>query len=108
VQKALTDAEEVFLPSIVLGELYYGAFKSLRTEENIARVDEFAAMSAVLGPNTATAKEYGVIKNTLRNKGHPIPENDIWVAAITKQYGLTLITRDEHFKGVEGIAIETW
>lgn len=108
VQKGIMEAEQVFLPSIVLGELYYGAGKSLRTEENISRVDEFAAMSAVLGPNTATAKEYGDIKNALRNKGCPIPENDIWIAAITKRYGLTLVTRDEHFKEVEGIAIETW
>jgi len=108
VQKGIMEAEQVFLPSIVLGELYYGARKSLRTEENISRVDEFAAMSAVLGPNTATAKEYGEIKNALRNKGCPIPENDIWIAAITKRYGLTLVTRDEHFKEVEAIAIETW
>lgn len=108
VQKGIMEAEQVFLPSIVLGELYYGARKSLRTEENISRVDEFAAMSAVLGPNTATAKEYGEIKNALRNKGCSIPENDIWIAVITKQYGLTLVTRDEHFKEVEAIAIETW
>lgn len=108
VKKGIMEAEQVFLPSIVLGELYYGAGKSLRTEENISRVDEFAAMSAVLGPDTATAKEYGAIKNALRNKGCPIPENDIWIAAITKRYGLTLVTRDEHFKEVERIAIETW
>ena len=80
----------------------------MRAQENIARVDEFAAISAILGPNTATAKEYGEIKNALRNKGRPIPENDIWIAAITKQYGLTLVTRDEHFKEVEGIAMEAW
>lgn len=40
VQKGIMEAEQVFLPSIVLGELYYGAGKSLRTEENISRVDE--------------------------------------------------------------------
>ena len=108
VQKGLMEAEQVFVPSIVLGELYYGARKSLRTQENIARVDEFAAISAVLVPNIATAKKYGEIKNALRNKGRPIPENDIWIVAITKQYGLTLVTRDEHFKEVEGITMEAW
>jgi len=108
VQKGLMEAEQVFVPSIVLGELYYGARKSLRTQENIARVDEFAAISAVLVPNIATAQKYGEIKNALRNKGRPIPENDIWIVAITKQYGLTLVTRDEHFKEVEGITMEAW
>ncbi|MCJ7545510.1 MAG: type II toxin-antitoxin system VapC family toxin [Deltaproteobacteria bacterium] len=108
VQQGLLKAEQVFVPSIVLGELYYGAQKSLRKEENIARVDEFAAASSVLGPSVATAKEYGEIKNALFNQGHPIPDNDIWIAALTKQYGVTLVTRDEHFKEVEGITIETW
>ena len=108
MQEALVEAEQVFLPIIVLGELYYGARKSLRVEENITRVDEFVAVNAVLEPNTATAREYGEVKNALRNKGRPIPENDIWIAAITKQYGLTLVTRDEHFKEVQGIAVETW
>ncbi len=108
VQEGLAEVEQVYLPIIVLGELYYGAGKSLRAEENITRVDEFAAMSAVLGPNTTTAKEYGEIKNALQNRGRPIPENDIWISAITKQNGLTLVTRDEHFKEVEGIATEIW
>ena len=58
VQQSLLKAEQVFVPSIVLGELYYGAQKSSRTEENIACVDEFAAASSVLGPTIATAKEY--------------------------------------------------
>ena len=108
VQQSLLKAEQVFVPSIVIGELYYGAQKSLRREENIVRVDEFAAASSVLGPTIATAKEYGEIKNALFNKGHPIPENDIWIAALTKQHGITLVTRDEHFKEVDGIVIETW
>ena len=43
VQQQLSTASEVFIPSIVLGELYYGAHKSARAEKNIARIDEFAA-----------------------------------------------------------------
>jgi tRNA(fMet)-specific endonuclease VapC len=70
----LREAEEVFVPSIALGELYYGACKSSRTQENIARIDDFAAQSVVLGCGTETAQQYGEIKNWLRQKGHPIPE----------------------------------
>jgi tRNA(fMet)-specific endonuclease VapC len=44
----------------------------------------------------------------LRAKGHPIPENDIWIAAHAQQYELTLVTRDAHFSAVEGIGIEVW
>lgn len=108
IQVNLANAAEVFVPSIVLGELYYGANKSLRVAENIAKIDEFAAMSSILVCGTRTAQEYGQIKNGLRAKGRPIPENDIWIAALGKQHGLTLITRDAHFGEVDGLMIETW
>jgi tRNA(fMet)-specific endonuclease VapC len=51
---------------------------------------------------------YGRIAQQLRRKGRPIPQNDIWIAATALQYDLTLVTRDEHFKQVEGLALETW
>ena len=44
----LSDANEVFIPSIVLGELYYGARKSSHGESNLQRVNEFAAANRVL------------------------------------------------------------
>ena len=90
------------------GELYYGAFKSARTENNIARIDEFAADNTVLLCDTATAQQYGFIKNQLRANGKPIPENDIWIAAIAKQYQLRLVTRDNHFQHIDELAIEQW
>lgn len=55
-----------------------------------------------------TSQQYGKIKNGLRVKGRPIPENDIWIAAICKQHGLTLISRDEHFKEIDGLPITAW
>lgn len=108
VQQHIAEAEAVFVPSIVLGELYYGARKSGRVAANLARIDEFAASSAVLVCDTATAQQYGQIKNILRTKGRPIPENDIWIAAIAQQYELTLISRDEHFREIDGLSVEVW
>jgi tRNA(fMet)-specific endonuclease VapC len=108
IMKRLRQAEQVFVPSIVIGEMYYGAFKSAHAVDNIARVDEFASASAILAPTAATAREYGEIKNALRAKGRPIPENDIWVAAIAKQHDLTILTRDEHFREVQSVVAEAW
>jgi tRNA(fMet)-specific endonuclease VapC len=108
VQERLTQAEQVFVPSIVLGELYFGARKSARIEANLAQVDEFAASSAVLACDEVTAQEYGRIKNLLRQKGRPIPENDIWIAAVALQHGLILTSRDGHFNEIEGLTIEAW
>jgi tRNA(fMet)-specific endonuclease VapC len=104
----LGEAEEIFVPSIVLGELYYGARKSSRVQANVTRIDDFAARNIVLNCDTDTAQRYGEIKNALRRKGRPIPENDIWIAAIALQYDLTLVTRDAHFKQVNSLQIEAW
>jgi tRNA(fMet)-specific endonuclease VapC len=108
IQLHMAEASEVFVPSIVLGELYYGARRSTRVTENLACIDEFVANSAVLPCDTATARQYGDIKNQLRTKGRPIPENDIWIAAIAMQYQLTLVARDGHFHAVDGLRLETW
>lgn len=101
----LSQAEMTFLPSIVLGELYYGAWKSRQKEANSTRIDVLAAKSAVLAVDAVTAWHFGRIKSALAAKGRPIPENDIWIAALAKQYGLSFPTRDQHFKEVDGIEI---
>ncbi len=108
VQQRLTQAPEVFVPSIVLGELYYGARKSVRVAANLARIDEFAAGSAVLVCTTETARQYGQIKQNLQAKGRPLPENDIWISAVDMQHGLTVVSRDEHFNEVDGLFVEKW
>lgn len=108
VEAALSGDRKVFVASTVLGELYYGANKSGRAAFNLARIDEFCGASAVLCADALTAKHYGRIKNDLRIKGHPLPENDIWIAAIAAQYGLTLISRDAHFREIAGLEVESW
>lgn len=108
VKENLAEAGVVFVPSIAIGELYFGAWKSGRAKENLARIDEFVANSVVLECNSDTARRYGEIKNALRLKGCPIPENDIWISAISFQHDLTLITRDAHFKKIDSLKMATW
>jgi tRNA(fMet)-specific endonuclease VapC len=66
VKDSLAKANEVSVPSIVVGELYFGARRSGRVQENLARVDEFVADSVVLGCDTETAHRYGEVKSVLR------------------------------------------
>lgn len=98
----------VFLPSIVLGELFFGAYRSGRVEENLDRVADIAASNTILACDGATARHYGRVKNQLREAGRPIPENDIWICALALQHGLSIASRDAHFREVEGIAVESW
>ncbi len=108
VINSLGKIEEVFVPTIVLGELYYGAHKSSRIETNIERINAFAGSCSIITCDTETSRLYGEIKNDLRLKGRPIPENDIWIAAIAKQYAMTLVSRDDHFKEIDDLLILTW
>jgi tRNA(fMet)-specific endonuclease VapC len=101
-------AAEILLPSIVLGELIFGARKSGRASENLARIEDFGQQVVVLNCDSDTARQYGAIKHALRLKGRPIPDNDIWIAALARQYQLTLITRDTHFAEVDDLPSEIW
>jgi len=104
----LKNLENIFIPSIVLGELFYGAANSMKVNDNIERIKSFAYTTSILSCDSETARFYGSIKSRLKLSGKPIPENDIWIAAIAKQYELILVTRDDHFKFVEDIVIEMW
>ncbi|TLY24206.1 MAG: type II toxin-antitoxin system VapC family toxin [Nitrospirae bacterium] len=104
----LSESARVFIPSIVVGELYFGAYKSTQPKGNVHRIEELVAASAVLVCDATTAEYYGRIKKALRDKGRPLPENDIWIAALAQQHGLIVVSRDQHFKEIEGLPVEAW
>ncbi len=108
IAEKLDKLNKVYVPCIVAGELYYGANASKSKAKNISKINLFLDNCSVLQIDNSTAHHYGEIKAILRKKGTPIPENDIWIAAISVQHNLTLITRDAHFKMVEIISIASW
>ena len=108
IKNNIAQADEVFIPSIAIGELYYGARKSVRTQENLTKIDELVAIIRVLGCDAATAQQYGEVKNKLRLQGRPLPENDIWIAALALQHDLIVVTRDAHFQEVENLQLVAW
>lgn len=108
VEARLQASSEIFLSSVVLGELYYGAANSGRLRTNMARVEEFAASCPLVGIDGSTALGYGTVKTRLKKIGRPIPENDLWIAACALQHDLVLVTRDGHFEDIEGLQLEAW
>lgn len=74
VLERLQDDVTVFLSSIVVGELYFGAYRSGRAEESLSRVAELTASNTVLGCDASTAQHYGRIKNRLRETGNRSPK----------------------------------
>jgi tRNA(fMet)-specific endonuclease VapC len=96
---------QVAIPSVVLGELYYGYFYGSRREKNLSELATFLAETnpEILEVNAETAKLFGEISAELRRAGRPIQQNDIWIAALCKQHGYVLATRDADFQAIIGL-----
>jgi len=97
--------EEIFLSSIVLGELSYGFMKGSRQTFNERKLQEFIRklQIEIIDVNNNVARKYGIIYLSLVKKGAKIPINDVWIAACCMETGGTLVTRDRHFRHVEQI-----
>ena len=108
VLKKVEQCREIYIPSTVIGELYYGAFNSTKVQKNVQRIEELIETTPILDSNIVTAKQYGLIKKDLKIQGTPIPENDIWIAAIANQFDLKLAGRDDHFKNIKSLNYEEW
>jgi len=108
IERLLESAPNAFLPIIVVGEMFFGAERSGRVEANLKRAEDFIGQRKLLSRDLETARWYGRISNQLRAKGRPIPQNDMWIAAIAQQHGLTVLTRDEHFNEVDGLPVQSW
>lgn len=105
VMEAIEKAERVYLPVFVSAELLYG-FK-LGTQElpNRRELESFMEEPEVRPLHTTgeTADIFAGVKAKLREKGRPIPENDLWIAALCLETGSTLVSLDRHFNHVDGL-----
>ena len=103
----IQSATEVWVPLIVLGELYAGFELGSQKELNEKQLDSFLSRPSVdvLLPDTETARHYGRVFHLLRRQGTPIPTNDIWIAALALQHQLVLDSADKHFAYVPGLML---
>ncbi len=108
VKARMEQASEVYSCPFVLGELLAGARKSGRVEANLKRAEEFGAENTILTCDAETSHHFALVRDQLRRSGKPIPENDVWIAAIALQNDLTLVTRDAHFGAVENLNSLSW
>jgi len=102
---ALSGAQEVHLPLIVLGEILAGFAVGSRPQRNRERLEHFMAShrAGLMRPDERTARLYADVYSDLRRIGRPIPTNDLWIAALARQHRMPLLTFDAHFSWVPGI-----
>jgi tRNA(fMet)-specific endonuclease VapC len=95
----LRAADQILMPSIVLGELRAGFLGGTRAADNEANLVRFlnSPRVPVLPVDDETTHHYAQLFRQLRHQGTPIPTNDIWIAALVVQHQLYLFARDAHF-----------
>lgn len=62
----------------------------------------------ILPVDETTAETYSQVRDELRQKGRPIPENDIWISALARQHGLPVVSQDGHFDEVPELRRVEW
>ncbi len=94
---------------MVKSELFYGAMKSRKREENINKQRQFFSRFVSLPFDDKSAEIYGVIRADLEQKGTPIGGYDLQIAAIAIANNLTLVTHNiREFGRIEGLSYEDW
>ncbi len=101
----LEEADEIHIPTVVLGELFAGFYLGSKTKNNIVELNDFLdnPWIEVVDVTIDIAEKYGFLVRVLKEGGNPIPTNDIWIAATALETGSKMMTFDKHFKSVPGI-----
>ncbi|HEX9637809.1 MAG TPA: PIN domain-containing protein [Acidobacteriota bacterium] len=96
------------LPVIVIGEYRYGLLGSRHPGRLERLLATLIRESIVLPVEEATAEAYAQLRRQLRQRGRPIPENDLWIAALAQQHNLQVVTRDDHFEQIPDLQRIAW
>ncbi len=100
---------DVALCAIVKAELYYGAYKSERRQENLTVLGSFFALFRTLPFDDEAAEVYGQIRAKLEADGMLIGPNDLIIAATALRHGVTLVTHNtREFRRVEALDLVDW
>jgi predicted nucleic acid-binding protein len=104
----LARADQMAIPVIVLGEYRYGIAQSRNCATYERWLIGLLQDCFVLDISEPTTQYYAEIVLELKRKGKPIPTNDLWIAALCRQHGLPLLSRDGHFDSVAGLKRVRW
>lgn len=103
------NAGRMAISAITLSELFHGAEKSAKVQQNLAVVEEFSSLLEVLPYTAKASQHYGAIRSELEKSGRPIGVNDLHIAAHARSEGLTLVTNNlGEFERVPGLLLENW
>ncbi len=98
----------VAIPVVVLGEFRFGVLQSNRRRAYELWLEESLPLYRTLAVTEETAEFYAQIRLELNQAGKPIPANDAWIAALSREHRLPVLSRDRHFDLVKGLRRVAW
>jgi|FLYL01.1.fsa_nt_gi predicted nucleic acid-binding protein len=108
---AAVPPEQQFTSSITWGELIYGAYRlGPQVDVLLDRIEATLLPNLPVLPfDVAGARRYGELRAELEQRGTPIGDADLRIAAIARAHGLTVVTGNvRHFQRVPGLPVENW
>ena len=103
VDAPLRAAGRLVIPSVVLGEYYFGIRQSSQRRRYEDWLRRYLPLASIAVINHATAGIYAEVRLALKRAGTPIPSNDAWIAALARQHALPVLSNDAHFDAVDGV-----
>ena len=104
----VSEAREIAIPVMVAGEFAFGIAQSRHREAYERSLRRMLDRCVVLDVGIETARHYAAIRLELKAAGNPIPANDVWIAALSRQHAISVMSRDTHFDFVGGLRRRTW
>ncbi len=101
--------EAIYVSFLTISELYYGAYKSRKINENISAIEKLEGKLGIIDSNKEICKNFGKLKAELEKEGKIIDDADLFIAACALTNNLILITNNEkHFERIGSLKLENW
>ena len=104
----VSEARKLAIPVVVAGEFSFGIAQSRHREVYERSLQRMLDRCTVLDIGIETARHFAAIRLELKSAGKPIPANDLWIAALSRQHAIPVMSRDSHFDFVSGLRRRTW
>ena len=94
---------------VTYGELIYGARKSERVSENLAKIHRLSELYPIIDITRAVMDSFGEIKATLSTAGATVDDFDLLIGctALTLNYGV-VTNNQRHYRKIPGLRVINW
>lgn len=94
---------------VTYGELVYGARKSERVPENLAKVYRLAELYPIIDITRSVMDGFGEIKASLSSSGITVDDFDLQIGCTALMLNYTIVSNNtKHFQKIPGLKLTNW